>query len=82
LLDMLRPIEPEALAGIPSAIMFMAILFGVLYEISQPIQSLNTDLVNWLPISPMEYVGGSTLSESYIYSFVLCLLLGPYWDQH
>jgi hypothetical protein len=56
--------------------MFMAILFGVLYEISQPIQSMNTDLVNWLPMTPMEYVAGSTLSESYIYSFVLCLLLG------
>jgi hypothetical protein len=56
--------------------MFMAILFGVLYEISQPIQSMNTDLVNWLPMTPMEYVAGSTISESYIYSFVLCLLLG------
>ncbi len=76
LLDFLKPIEPELLAGIPSAIMFMAILFGVLYEISQPIQSMNTDLVNWLPITPMEYVGGSTISESYIYSFVLCLALG------
>jgi hypothetical protein len=54
----------------------MAILFGVLYEISQPIQSMNTDLVNWLPMTPMEYVAGSTISESYIYSFVLCLLLG------
>jgi len=76
LLDLLRPIEPELLAGIPSAIMFMAILFGVLYEISQPIQSLNTDLVNWLPITPMEYVGASTISESYIYSFMVFLFLG------
>ena len=76
LLDLLKPIEPELLAGIPSAIMFMAILFGVLYEISQPIQSMNTDLVNWLPITPIEYVGGSTISESYIYSFMVCLFLG------
>jgi len=74
--DQIIPLVGKALAGIPSAIMFMAIIFGVLYEISQPIQSLNTDLVNWLPLSPMEYVAGSTLSESYIYSFVLCLLLG------
>jgi hypothetical protein len=74
--EILSPIVPKALAGIPSAIMFMAILFGVLYEISQPIQSMNTDLVNWLPMTPMEYVAGSTISESYIYSFVLCLLLG------
>ena len=76
LLGLLKPIEPQLLAGIPSAIMFMTILFGVLYEISQPIQSLNTDLVNWLPITPMEYVGASTISESYIYSFMACLFLG------
>jgi hypothetical protein len=69
-------VEPQALAGIPSAIMFMAIVFGVLYEISQPIQSLSTDLLNWLPVTPLEYVGASTISETYIYSFVLCTLLG------
>lgn len=74
--DAVRGIEAEALAGIPSAIMFSVILFGVLYEISQPIQSLSTDLVNWLPISPLEYVAASTMSQSYIYSFMLSLLLG------
>lgn len=68
--------EAGALAGVPVAIAFSIILFGVLYEISQPIQSLSTDMVNWLPISPTEYVAGSTLSESYIYSFMLSLLLG------
>ena len=73
---MIVQVVPQAMAGIPSAIMFMMILFGVLYEISQPIQSLNTDLVNWLPISPLEYVGGSTLSDVYMYSIILCILLG------
>lgn len=68
--------EPGALAGVPVAVAFSIILFGVLYEISQPIQSLSTDMVNWLPISPMEYVAGSTLSEAYIYSFMLSLFLG------
>jgi hypothetical protein len=68
--------EAGALTGVPVAIAFSIILFGVLYEISQPIQSLNTDMVNWLPISPTEYVAGSTLSEAYIFSFMLSLLLG------
>jgi len=68
--------EASALAGVPVAIAFSVVVFGVLYEISQPIQSLNTDMVNWLPISPLEYVAGSTLSESYIYSFMLSLILG------
>jgi hypothetical protein len=47
-----------------------------LSEISQPIQSTSTDLVNWLPISPEEYVAGSTISLSYTYSFMLSFLLG------
>jgi hypothetical protein len=67
---------PSALAGIPVGIASAVILFGVLYEISQPIQSLNTDIVNWLPITPSEYVAASVLSESYIYSFMLSLFLG------
>lgn len=69
-------LEASALAGVPVAIAFSVIIFGVLYEISQPIQSLSTDMVNWLPISSTEYVAGSALSEAYIYSFMLSLLLG------
>ncbi len=69
-------VEGQALSGIPTAITFAVIVFGVLYEVSQPVQLLSTDLVNWLPISPTEYVAGSTISESYIYSFMLCILLG------
>lgn len=68
--------ESGALAAVPVAIAFAIILFGVLYEISQPIQSLNTDMVNWLPISATEYVAGSALSECYLYSFMLSLFLG------
>jgi len=75
-LEAIAGIEASALAGVPVGIASAVILFGVLYEISQPIQSLNTDIVNWLPISPTEYVAASTLSESYIYSFMLSLLLG------
>ncbi len=71
-----REIEVEALAGIPAALTFAVILFGVVAEISQSIQSMSTDLVNWLPISPIEYVSGSILSLSYTYSFMLSFFLG------
>jgi len=74
--DMMRNIEPEGLAGIPTAIGFAVIVLGVLYEISQPVQSMSTDLVNWLPISSTEYVAGSVISEAYRYSFMLSLFLG------
>jgi hypothetical protein len=68
--------EGQALAGIPTAIAFAVIVFGVMYEVTQPTQLLNTDLVNWLPVSPAEYVAGSTISECYLYSFMQCLFLG------
>jgi hypothetical protein len=71
-----REIEGEALSGTPTLLAFSVILFGILSEISQPMQSMSTDLVNWLPISPGEYVAGSTISLSYTYSFMLSLLLG------
>jgi len=71
----------EALVGIPTATTFAMILLGILSELSQPIQSTSTDLVNWLPIAPGDYVLGSTLSLSYTYSFLLAsfvgLTLGP-----
>jgi hypothetical protein len=74
--EMIRGAEAQGLAGVPTAIAFSVIVLGVLYEISQPVQSMSTDLVNWLPISPTEYVAGSVISESYIYSFMLSMFLG------
>ncbi|HMK83236.1 MAG TPA: hypothetical protein VK503_05930 [Candidatus Bathyarchaeia archaeon] len=74
--DMIRNIESEGLAGVPTSIAFAVIVLGVLYEISQPLQSMSTDLVNWLPISSTEYVAGSVVSEAYLYSFMLSLFLG------
>jgi len=74
--SMVGQTESESLAGIPTAIAFMLILFGILGEISQPIQSSSTDLINWLPISPGEYVAGSTMSLSYTYSLMFAFLIG------
>ncbi len=72
----IQGVESQALSGIPTAITFTLILFGILAEISQPIQSSSTDLINWLPISPGEYVLGSSISLSYTYSFIPAFLLG------
>lgn len=69
-------IEERALSGIPLALSFAVILFGIIGEISQTVRSMSTDLVNWLPISPAEYVAGSTLSLCYTYSFLLSMFLG------
>jgi len=74
--NIVQQVETQALSGIPAILAFSVILFGILSEISQPMQSTSTDLVNWLPISPGEYVAGSTISLSYTYSFLLSFLLG------
>ncbi len=74
--DTIQGLESEALAGTPTAIAFSVILFGMVAEISQPVQSASTDLVYWLPISPGEYVGASAASMSYTYSFLLFAFLG------
>ena len=74
--NVVQQAEVEGLAGVPTAIVFAMILFGILSEISQPIQSMSTDLVNWLPISPSEYVAGSAISLSYTYAFIPAFFLG------
>ena len=76
LLKAVGRVEVEGLIGIPTLTTFMIILFGILSELSQPIQSTSADLVNWLPIAPVEYVLGSTISLSYTYSFLLAFFLG------
>lgn len=76
LLETAGRVEVEGLIGIPTLTTFMIILFGILSELSQPIQSTSADLVNWLPIAPSEYVLGSTISLSYTYSFLLAFFLG------
>lgn len=76
LLETAGRVEVEGLIGIPTLTTFMIILFGILSELSQPIQSTSADLVNWLPIAPSEYVLGSTISLSYTYSFLLASFLG------
>ena len=54
--EIIGGVKVEGFASVPPTIGFTVIVLGVLYEISQPVQFVNTDLVNWLPISPIEYV--------------------------
>src|SRR5207244_12903261 len=40
---------------------------GLLWELNASSESESADSINWLPISPSEYVFASTLSTSYTY---------------
>src|SRR6266516_3935462 len=49
---------------------------GLLWELNASTESETTDTINWLPITPSEYVLASTLSTSYTYSPLVAVVLG------
>jgi len=60
----------------PSMTAFMAMVYSVQFEFSQSVEATSTDMINWLPISPEDYVIGSTLSTIYAISPILALIFG------
>ena len=60
----------------PSMTAFMAMVYSVQFEFSQSVEATSTDMINWLPISPEDYVIGSTLTTIYAISPILALIFG------
>src|SRR3989442_2104581 len=54
--------------GIPIFLIGFFFTMGLLWELNASSKSESADSINWLPISPSEYVLASTLSTSYTYS--------------
>src|SRR3989442_10526170 len=49
---------------------------GLLWEVNASTEAESTDAINWLPITPGEYVAASALSTSYTYSPLLMVAFG------
>src|SRR5256712_1508925 len=49
---------------------------GLLWEVNASTEAESTDAINWLPITPSEYVAASALSTSYTYSPLLMVAFG------
>src|SRR5207245_1079074 len=49
---------------------------GLLWEVNASTEAESTDSINWLPITPGEYVAASALSTSYTYSPLLMVAFG------
>jgi len=62
--------------GIPIFLIGFFFSMGLLWELNASSESETTDAINWLPISPSEYVLASTLSTSYTYSPLVAIALG------
>ncbi len=76
MLPMVTPIIIQALIGLPVAMTSAIILAGLMFELGQGSAVSSSEAVNWLPISPREFVAASALSTTSLYSAFLVLAAG------
>ncbi|MCK4788717.1 MAG: hypothetical protein KAV87_33550 [Desulfobacteraceae bacterium] len=62
----------------PSLTAFMSMVYSIQFEFSQSIEAASTDMINWLPIAPTDYVLGSTLTTMYSISQLLAVIFGGF----
>jgi hypothetical protein len=62
--------------GIPIFLVGFFFSMGLLWELNASTEAETTDAINWLPITPSEYVIASTLSTSYTYSPLVAVAIG------
>jgi len=62
--------------GIPIFLIGFFFTMGLLWELNACSESESADAINWLPISPSEYVFASTLSTTYTYSPLVLVTVG------
>lgn len=66
----------QALVVLPVLLTSGVILGGLLFELGQSTSLATSEAVNWLPVSPNEYILASSTSLEFAYSPLLCLTLG------
>lgn len=72
----LAPLVLQALISLPALMTFGVIVAGLMFELGQGSAVSSSEAVNWLPVSPREYVAASALSISSLYSFFLAFAAG------
>jgi hypothetical protein len=70
ILGFLRPLVAQAIIGLPVILTSSVILVGILFELGTAGGVASSEAVNWLPVSPREYVLASSLSVDFAYSLL------------
>lgn len=76
ILEVLSPLVKQTLFSLPVLMTFAVVVAGLMFELGQGSAVSSSEAVNWLPVSPREYVAASSLSVSLLYSFFLALAAG------
>jgi len=76
IVELLAPLVLQAMISLPVLMTFAIIVAGIMFELGQGSAVSSSEAVNWLPVSPREYVAASALSISSLYSFFLALAAG------
>jgi hypothetical protein len=71
-----QPVAVQTLEVLPVILTAAVIVTGVLFELGQSSGLASSEAVNWLPVSPNEYVLASSVSIIFTYSPLLFLCLG------
>ena len=76
LMSSVRPVALQSLIVLPVILTSAVILAGILFELGQTSGLASSEAVNWLPVSPGEYVVASSVSVLFTYSPLLFISLG------
>ncbi len=66
----------QLLVALPLLLMFLSVVYTIMFEMNRSVNTPSVDAVNWLPITPAEYVVASSLSSAYSVLPLLSIILG------
>jgi len=75
-MSLVRPLAVQSLIVLPVILTSAVTLAGILFELGQTSGVASSEAVNWLPVSPGEYVVASSVSVLFTYSPLLFISLG------
>ena len=75
-LSLARLVYNQVTIFIPSFVAFFTMMYSLMYEFDQASSAASTDMINWLPIRPEDYVLASTLSTLYYVSPMVGAIMG------
>ncbi len=76
LVSALRPLVVQGLLSVPLLMTSAVVVAGLMFELGQGSAVSSSEAVNWLPVTPAEYVAASSVSTASVYSAFLAVAGG------